>query len=164
MKGTIDPVEAYFTSVTGLFGRTIGLFSTCWVAFILGLLAAILSWTPGTDMSLDGDMARHLMLVPVWWMVSLVGATPEWWGIVYLLYLASTIFAVCILETNLFRSLCLLFVAQAFHSWRFGIGLNDGDLESYFGGPAWHPFFWLLLGVTGWLTWLLVRSWRQGRS
>jgi hypothetical protein len=40
MKGTIDPVEAIFTAVSGLWGRVFSFLAACWLGYALGFLAA----------------------------------------------------------------------------------------------------------------------------
>ena len=152
MKGTIDPIEGFFTSIGSVWGRVLSMFGVCWIAFVMALLAAQVAWSPGDGFDIDVDL-KDLALVPVAWMFSFVAGLLKWWGMVFALFLIGTFFLTFYTEANLFRMVCLMFTGQALHTWL----LAGGELSEL---PR-LPMLWVLLCVVALLAWLCVRSWRR---
>lgn len=152
MKGTIDPIENFFTSIGSIWGRVLSMFGTCWVAFVMSLLAAEVSWSPSGGFDVDVDF-KDLAVVPVAWMFSFVAGLLKWWGMLFALFLIGIFFVTFYTEANLFRMVCLMFTGQALHTWL----LLEGKLTQF---PR-LPVLWVLLGIVVLLGWLFVRSWQR---
>ncbi|QIF05032.1 hypothetical protein [Roseimicrobium sp. ORNL1] len=152
MNGTIDPIEGFFTSIGSVWGRVLSMFGTCWIAFVIGLLAAQVSWSPGDGFNIYADL-KDLALVPIAWMFSFVAGLLKWWGMLFALYLIGIFFVTFYADANLFRMVCLMFTGQALHTWL----LAGGDI----GDLPYRPVLWLLLAVVALLVWLFIRSWQR---
>jgi hypothetical protein len=154
VKGTIDPVETFFTSIHSVWGRALAMFGSCWVAFAFGVLAAHVSWgSDGLSLSVS---AKELALVPVAWMFSLLAGMLKWWGILYMPFLIAVFYVAFYVESNLFRLVSLTFSGQALHTWL----LSRGEIEDI----PHRPISWLLIGAIGLLAWLSVKSWQRDHT
>lgn len=151
MRGTLDPVEAFFTSIGSIWGRVLSMFAACWAGFVIVMLAIHVSWRGMGDLEL-----RTLALVPITWMASLVAGSLHWWGGVFLLCLLAVFFATFYLETNLFRMVCIMFSGQVLHTFL----LFEEKVEAILD----RPFLWVLLGILSLLAWMFVTSWRRDHT
>ncbi len=156
MKGTIDQVEAFFGAITGVWTRVLTFFAVCWIASAVAVLCSSLEWHHGTGWSFHADFSEWY-LVPVGWLVSIVAAAfLHWWGILHILFLLAVVYAIVFVETDLFRSNCLLFVFQTWHT----LAVCNSETDSF----GIYPLFYLAVIGTIIILYVCWRSWRLERA
>lgn len=166
MKGTIDQVEAFFSGIGGLWGRMLSFLGTCWFSFAFAVICMSATWSWSRGFSLGGDFGDWYLL-PVMWVGSILAACFNWWwwwGIPHIIYLAGALYAVLVVETNLFRSMLVLFAVECLHLqllMLFNRGFDLADLFDLEG--EWHPLLPFVILMQAYAIWQAWRSWRDER-
>jgi hypothetical protein len=164
MNGTLDLLDTFFGTITGIWGRILSFFLTSWLGFSLGVLAA------GTEWSLKGGLQMKAQLsdwyfVPIGWMFWSVATCFQWWGLIHGLILVAFAFAIFYSEANLCQTLCALFFMECWYWWFASDGFENmfGSLIQYgeFEWGTWFPFHTLIMILSPGVAWLWWRSWRN---
>jgi hypothetical protein len=154
MKGTIDPVEAIFTAVSGLWGRVFSFLGACWVGYAFGIVAADATWTKDFGLQL-AEASRQWSFVPIAWIFSCGVACLKWWGLPHLLVLIVVGYRLILSEANICLSICVLFLMEAWLWWTVEIFYFYYDFES------WHPLFYVMALLSAGALWLGWRTWKN---
>ena len=157
MKGTIDPVDAIFTAFSGLGGRVLSFFVSCWVGFALGTLAATVTW--GHDVGLQiADASQNWSLVPITWIFITAIGCLRWWGPLHLLALIVAGYRLIISEANVCLSVCFLFLMEAWLWWAVASHYIDFDFRE---SDSSHPLLIVLGVISAAVLWLAWRTWKR---
>ena len=163
MKGTIDPGEAIFTAGSGLGGRVVSFFVSCWVGFAFGILAATVTWHDGVGVQLT-DASQHWYFVPITWMFATAGGVFKWWGLPHLLILIIVGYRLILSEADVCLSVCFLFLMESWLWWAVEKYYFEFTPDSVFESTphdAWHPMFFVLILLSVGTLWLAWRTWRK---
>jgi len=165
MNGTLDQLDTFFGSITGIWSRILSFFLTCWAGFSLGVLAASVHWDP-TDHTFRGDFGiDDWYFVPAAWMFQCVATCFHWWGFIHGLLIVAIAVAVFYTEANLCQTLCSLFLMECWYWWFASDGFENmfgSFLNGYgFEWGKWYPFHTLMVILSAVTLWLGWRSWRN---
>jgi hypothetical protein len=166
MKGTIDRIEAFTSSITGVWGRGLAFFGVCWAAFAITYL------TLGTTWSFDGGFSfqtdtDNWYLVPMAWGASLVIAVFMFlpWGLAHMIYLFCVLHSIFTDNTDLFRTLAILFVAECIYVIVLWLRHSYEDLFDFdFVHGTWHPLLSMQVLFLGYVVIYVMNQRRKERE
>lgn len=154
MKGTIDPVEAIFTAVSGLWGRVFGFLGASWLGFAVGIMAAEATWT--YDFWAETvEAAQGWYFVPISWIFGCAASCLRWWGLLHLLVLIVIGFKLIYSEANVCLSVCILFLIESWLWWAVQITYFHFSPESS------HPFLYVMIVLSAGALWLGWHAWKS---
>jgi hypothetical protein len=165
MKVSIDPVETFFSGISSTWGRALAFFGTCWVSFGFGFVCSSVSWRRGWGFEFEVSEFEHWFVLPIGWMYSIVAICllRWWWGVPHGIYLAAAFYAVMILETDLFRSMLVLFIAESWHAMFCVLTADHYYLDHLFDIDGGHPLLPFMLLMNAHAGWHVYDSWRNDR-
>jgi hypothetical protein len=162
MKGTLDPVEAMFSAVSGLWGRIVTFLAVCWAGYVIGILAGATVWDQTHGLRMDYPPEVWYLNAGSWIMESLSSAMHEL-GPFRLLFLVVMALAQFFTGVNLCRMSCLLLLEESWFWWSIGGQAFDYYDYSSHAPVLWHPLFPVMILLTIAAMWLWWRSWRNDR-
>ena len=160
MNGTLDLLDTFFGTITGIWSRILSFFVTCWIGFGLGILAEAVRWT------WDGGFVANFAIsdwyfVPISWMFMCLSTCLHWYGCVHLLVLIFFAFRIFFSEMNMCQAICSLLLIESWYWWFVGEHIDFTDFSSDAYWELWHPMLWFLVCVSAITAWLWWRSWRN---
>jgi len=159
VKGTIDQVEVFFSSISSLWARVLSFFVATWLGFVVAGLTTAFSWAPGNEFTFNFPF-KDWYYVPVEWMGATISVCVEWWGLPHLLFLVAVCFAICVLDSDLFLTASVLFLFESWFWWWVWVW---NESLYYYDWTAWHPLFLILPVMTFLVVNRQVRIWLRNR-